>query len=243
MEKPTPEQTAAFNAKIDVVDQIIASIDQKSELRTPILSLLLAQNILHNTILALWGTFLANKFEENGRDEGQFNLLFHSFDRESELPEDLQAIIKLMTTGKIDGMIPKNDLMNFFPAGFWKMPEVQRELTTQSMECIASLIEHVCDLHFELPPDWKEKEEKHPEGFYVSPKEQATLLTDSLVELIGEAKIANAEVKAETEESATGETDEKDNEDNGKPLGATASKSDSTNTPKDDSTNPAETTE
>lgn len=210
MDTPTPAEQAAFTSKIEVVQQFIASIDPTMTFRVPILVSLLGKIIIQNTVYALWNTFLKDDFKENGRDEDQFNLLFHSFDRAEELPGDFGAILKLMVTGKIDGIIPANKPVNFFPAGFWQMPEVQRELTTQSMECIASLIENVCDLHFELPPDWEEKE--HPEGLYVSPTEQAERLTLSLIERVGEVQMANAvegseklapseEVKDETEES------------------------------------------
>lgn len=205
MAEETPQ--AVNESKMRVLETFMGTMCSNEKEVLELLSGLTGRLIIRSTVLALWSTYLQGNFEENGFDKDQFDILFFKHDASKEPLADVNEILKLMATGKKNGDLPKEGPINFFPCGFWKMPEIKWELTNQTMAAVTVLLKALCHLHYEMPADWKD--DKHPEGLFMDIDEQVKNLSKSLIERAGEIEMAEAELEAEAgnEETPEGQTE------------------------------------
>jgi len=201
---PSDTEKPVLDRKLQILELFVGTITDDSAEQGDLYATLLGRIVVRNTITALYATYVeyvqGDLEAKTGFDRHQFDLLFHN---NKEKLGDLESIMKLMVTGDPKGTIPSGPV-NFFPTGFWQLPEVKWELINQISNLHTALLSAVCESHYELPADWQE--EGHPEGLYIPLEDQVKNLSDALTKRLGKIQTKESEAETEVEEEVP-ETD------------------------------------
>jgi hypothetical protein len=183
-EKPeNVEKMPHFEDRLDAFSEYLASLAPQNIEKIGILTRLIARNIFQSTVLGLWQNYCVGNFEQNDRDEAQYQLLFHKHDPVEHPVNSLLEILTLMATGTTDGDLKKvasDGELNFYPAGFWQLVEVKKVLTDQCLIVLNDMLGAICAQMYSLPDDWED--EIHPEGLFISQDAQAKVLAQSIID-------------------------------------------------------------
>jgi hypothetical protein len=177
MSLPTPQdrklEEPVVDARIRVVEQFVAGIAPGIEERSLLYINLVGRLVIHTAVLQLWKAYKEGpKAEALGFEPVQLDLIFHNHDACLQPLTEIRDILTLMATGKPNGVVDRTKDVNFFPAGFWNMPDIATVLIDALGEQLYSLVTAVCSLHFCQPEGW-ETDESVPEGLYQSLDDQA----------------------------------------------------------------------
>lgn len=201
--------TIALNSKLKATDEFISSFAASDAEFTTFLSHLNAKKVIKLVIKDLWDAYTNYDYPEKDPEFAQLSLIFHGFMPPEVGKIDFIQVVTLMLTGKIDGKTPLGVPSNLFPACFWSLSVVKECLIHRTQEVFTIMAQTLCEMTYELPENWDDKE-AHTEGIFISIEDQTILLLEGVSEtLIEESKeLLNpqpeVEPEEETEEPVTG---------------------------------------